>query len=167
MNIKYAFISGEWVEFLLALYKDKVCFLGLVKERLFGEQELKKQYPKACLEFAPKEVEAYIHKHELKMQVPYAFSPDLLYMEGTSFQKKVWNCLLQIPLGEQYTYTWVAEQVGTPKAVRAVGTAIGKNPISLWIPCHRVVRKNGEMGGYRWGADIKEKINLSEKIWKK
>lgn len=77
---------------------------------------------------------------------------------GTPFQKEVWKALLNIPLQETTTYGKIAEEVGRPKASRAVGTAIGSNPISLIIPCHRVITSNGKLGGYRWNIDRKQQI---------
>lgn len=89
-------------------------------------------------------------------------SPKAIALVGTPFQHKVWKALMQIPQGKKVTYQFIAEKVGNPKAVRAVGTAIGRNPISLYVPCHRVIRQDGHMGGYRWGLDIKEKLLHSE-----
>lgn len=77
---------------------------------------------------------------------------------GTDFQHAVWNELKKIPVGETTTYAKVAAAIGRSKAARAVGTAIGANPISFLIPCHRVVRTDGSLGGYRWGLDIKKKM---------
>lgn len=75
-----------------------------------------------------------------------------LHLRGTNFQIKVWEALLKIPLGAAATYEQIAAWVGSPKAVRAVGTAVGHNPIAVLIPCHRVIRKSGEFGNYRYGA---------------
>lgn len=77
---------------------------------------------------------------------------------GTPFQKEVWKALLDIPLQETTSYSKIAAGVGKPKASRAVGTAIGSNPISLIIPCHRVITSNGKLGGYRWSVDRKQRI---------
>jgi len=81
-----------------------------------------------------------------------------LYYKGTDFQEKVWNALLDIPRGRTLSYGGVAQKIGTPKASRAVGTAIGQNPISLIIPCHRIIRKDGGIGNYGWGIALKKKI---------
>ncbi len=78
-----------------------------------------------------------------------------LHMIGAPFQIKVWEALLQIPSGQVTTYTEIAQAVGHPKAVRAVGTAVGRNPVSWLIPCHRALRKSGGMGGYHWGLPVK------------
>lgn len=78
-----------------------------------------------------------------------------LLLIGTPLQIKVWEALMRIPSGQVTTYSEIAHAVGSPKAVRAVGTAIGKNPISWIIPCHRALRKSGGLGGYHWGLPVK------------
>ena len=78
-----------------------------------------------------------------------------LHMIGAPFQIKVWEALLQIPSGHVSTYSDIAQAVGKPKAVRAVGTAVGRNPVSFLIPCHRALRKSGALGGYHWGLPVK------------
>lgn len=83
---------------------------------------------------------------------------------GTDFQQKVWNALLKIPSGATTTYAEIADMIGKPKAVRAVGTAIGKNPIAYLVPCHRVLRADGGIGGYRWGKEMKQRILASEGV---
>ena len=75
---------------------------------------------------------------------------------GTEFQQAVWNALQEIPIGDTTTYAKIADTINRPKAVRAVGTAIGANPIAFLIPCHRVIRTDGGLGGYRWGLEIKK-----------
>ncbi|MEJ6397387.1 bifunctional helix-turn-helix domain-containing protein/methylated-DNA--[protein]-cysteine S-methyltransferase [Yoonia sp. 208BN28-4] len=85
-------------------------------------------------------------------------APTPLYLIGAPFQLKVWEALLTIPTGHVTTYSEIAATIGNPKAVRAVGTAVGRNPISLLIPCHRALRKSGELGGYHWGMKVKRSI---------
>ena len=82
---------------------------------------------------------------------------------GTEFQQAVWNALQQIPVGVTTTYAKIADAINRPKAVRAVGTAIGANPIAFLIPCHRVIRTDGGLGGYRWGLEIKKMMLEWEK----
>ncbi|KJZ25666.1 methylated-DNA--[protein]-cysteine S-methyltransferase [Tritonibacter mobilis] len=94
----------------------------------------------------------------LRPQVEAAFArkgDTALHLMGAPLQIKVWEALLQIPEGEATTYGEIAEAIDNPRAVRAVGTAVGKNPLSWLIPCHRVLRKGGEMGGYHWGVPVK------------
>ncbi len=78
-----------------------------------------------------------------------------LHLMGAPFQIKVWEALLDIPSGYVTTYSHIAERIGNPRAARAVGTAVGKNPISWLIPCHRALRKSGGLGGYHWGLPVK------------
>lgn len=84
-----------------------------------------------------------------------AADPAPLYLIGAPFQIKVWEALLSIPSGQVTTYSDIARAVGHPKAVRAVGTAVGRNPVSWLIPCHRALRKSGALGGYHWGLPVK------------
>ncbi len=78
-----------------------------------------------------------------------------LFLIGAPFQIKVWEALLNIPSGHVTTYSEIAEAIGNPRAVRAVGTAVGRNPVSWLIPCHRALRKSGGLGGYHWGLPVK------------
>jgi AraC family transcriptional regulator of adaptative response/methylated-DNA-[protein]-cysteine methyltransferase len=106
---------------------------------------------------------------EVNLQPP---GPLHLYVQGTNFQIKVWEALIQIPLGEAVSYEGIARKVGDPKASRAVGGAVGENLIPFLIPCHRVLRKNGEFGNYgegplrkkailAWEGALKERILLT------
>jgi len=83
--------------------------------------------------------------------------------KGTDFMKKVWNALYEIPYGKTATYGEVAKKIGSPKACRAVGLANNKNPIPIFIPCHRVIGANGSLTGYRGGLAIKQKLLELEK----
>lgn len=84
-----------------------------------------------------------------------ASTPLTVWVKGTNFQIQVWRALLNIPLGHLATYQGLATAIGRPTAARAVGTAVGSNAIAYLIPCHRVIRQSGELGGYRWGCDRK------------
>lgn len=81
-----------------------------------------------------------------------------LHLIGAPFQIKVWEALLRIPSGHVTTYSEIAQSIGNPRAVRAVGTAVGRNPISWLIPCHRALRKSGALGGYHWGLPVKRAL---------
>lgn len=90
---------------------------------------------------------------------------DLTYaVPGTDFQKSVWQEIAKIPYGTRITYKDIAEAIGRPKAVRAVGTAVGSNPISIAVPCHRVLATNGKLGGYAGGLDSKRTLLAVEGI---
>lgn len=88
--------------------------------------------------------------------------PLSLYVAGTNFQVSVWRALLQIPPGSVVSYSQVATEVGQPRAARAVGTAIGANPVAFLIPCHRVIRQSGHLGGYHWGENRMHAIHAWE-----
>ncbi len=96
------------------------------------------------------ELEAYF-SGQLKV-----FKAPLDFVLGTEFQKSVWRKLLSVPYGTTRDYSWLARSVGNPAACRAVGNANGKNPVSIIVPCHRIVQKNGTLGGYTGGVQIKE-----------
>lgn len=81
-----------------------------------------------------------------------------LFPKGTAFQMKVWSALMEIPYGTVVSYQWIARRIGSPKAVRAVGAANGRNPISIIIPCHRVIGKDGTLTGYGGGLDVKQRL---------
>ncbi|KAE9624659.1 MULTISPECIES: bifunctional transcriptional activator/DNA repair enzyme AdaA [Aeromonas] len=88
--------------------------------------------------------------------------PISLHVSGTNFQISVWRALLQIPPAKVVSYAQVANAVGNPKAARAVGLAVGANPVALMIPCHRVIQQNGKLGGYHWGETRKQAIHAWE-----
>jgi methylated-DNA-[protein]-cysteine S-methyltransferase len=98
-----------------------------------------------------KQIGEYFNREREYFDLPLTFS-------GTPFQVKVWKELQKIPYGQTISYQDLGEKIGTRKAVRAVGTAVGNNPISIIIPCHRVLRKNGELGGYAAGLVCKEQL---------
>ncbi len=80
------------------------------------------------------------------------------FLEGTDFEREVWNMLKEVPYGETRTYKWMAERVGKPHAFRAAGNALGKNPIPIIFPCHRIIESDGSLGGYSSGIEIKRRL---------
>ena len=86
------------------------------------------------------------------------FSFKTALVEGTEFEKEVWESLKEIPYGETRTYKWIADKIGKPHASRAVGNALGKNPIPIAFPCHRIIESDGSIGGYTPGVDIKRRL---------
>jgi AraC family transcriptional regulator of adaptative response/methylated-DNA-[protein]-cysteine methyltransferase len=132
-----------------------ICGLGFSAE--IGEDaafiDLKDRWAKAEFAHAPERLEKWVNI-AFGSQIQNGEKAPLLLM-GAPFQIKVWEALLQIPSGQVSSYSDIAATVGNPKAVRAVGTAIGRNPVSWLIPCHRALRKSGAMGGYHWGLPMK------------
>ncbi len=135
-----------------------ICGIGFASEA--GEEatmeDLVGRWPNADfiedpMMLRPWVLEAYGAGDQITEKVP-------LYMIGAPFQIKVWEALLAIPSGHVTTYSEIAEAIGHPRAVRAVGTAVGRNPVSFLIPCHRALRKSGGLGGYHWGLPVKRAI---------
>jgi len=86
------------------------------------------------------------------------FAQKIKFLSGTEFEIKVWHALNEIPYGETKTYKWIAEKIGNPSAVRAVGRALSKNPIPIVVPCHRVIESDGSIGGYSSGVNVKKRL---------
>ncbi|MBO2899516.1 methylated-DNA--[protein]-cysteine S-methyltransferase [Aeromonas dhakensis] len=117
-------------------------------------------WPEAELREAPSRTQGVIHTMFDSSKAPDR--PISLHVSGTNFQISVWRALLQIPPAKVVSYAQVASAVGNPKAARAVGLAVGANPVALMIPCHRVIQQNGKLGGYHWGETRKQVIHAWE-----
>jgi AraC family transcriptional regulator of adaptative response/methylated-DNA-[protein]-cysteine methyltransferase len=143
---------------LIALSAEGLCWLGFN----CGEKELRKNWPKAelvedqALTATPAAEIARLWPKNLER----LSTPVVLY--GTAFQLKVWSALLGIKPGFLVTYEDVARKIGKPKAVRAAASAVGKNPVSLVVPCHRVVNRDQSKVNYGWGADLKRTLLARE-----
>lgn len=114
--------------------------------------DLRGRWPKADFVEAPQRLHDWVRG---AFGQAGAAQPAPLCLIGAPFQIKVWEALLRIPSGQVTTYSDLATAVGHPKAVRAVGTAVGRNPVSWLLPCHRALRKSGDLGGYHWGLPVK------------
>lgn len=132
-----------------------ICGLGFAAE--LGEEaaflDLKERWAEAAFVEAPERLDAWVNTAFGMGLTDIEKAPLLLI--GAPFQIKVWEALLNVPSGQVTSYSEIAEVVGNPKAVRAVGTAVGRNPVSWLIPCHRALCKSGAMGGYHWGLPMK------------
>ena len=118
--------------------------------------QLKAQFPKA--KFVQQQDELQKKAVSILQSDHQDLSEIKLHLKGTEFQLKVWESLLKIPMGELTTYGAIAKDIGNNKASRAVGTAIGSNPVAFLIPCHRVIQSSGHFGGYMWGTTRKTAI---------
>lgn len=165
-SISYAYRTTSLGLVMMAATNQGVCFVQ------FGDQAesllnaLQCEFPKAKLsassaQHAP-DLDHWIEA--LERHIDHAVpKPDIpLDIRGTAFQIKVWNFLQTIPEGSVLSYSDVANGIGKPKASRAVGSACGKNRIGLLVPCHRVLRGDGELGGYRWGLERKQALLAME-----
>ncbi|MBL0443686.1 methylated-DNA--[protein]-cysteine S-methyltransferase [Aeromonas veronii] len=117
-------------------------------------------WPEATLQEAPSRTQNVINTMFDGSKAPDR--PISLHVSGTNFQISVWRALLQFPPAKVVSYAQVASAVGNPKAARAVGLAVGANPVALMIPCHRVIQQNGKLGGYHWGETRKQAIHAWE-----
>ncbi|CAD0220844.1 bifunctional helix-turn-helix domain-containing protein/methylated-DNA--[protein]-cysteine S-methyltransferase [Chryseobacterium sp. JV274] len=156
LSIHYSFSESPFGNIIVASTEKGICYMAFEddKEKAFGE--LKQKFPNASFT----EQQDALQKNALSI-----FDKDWtklntikLHLKGTDFQLKVWESLLTIPMGKLSTYGSLAEKIGNPKASRAVGTAIGSNPVAFLIPCHRVIQSTGNLGGYRWGSERKQLI---------
>lgn len=152
-----------WTFPLLVAWTEKgLCALfPIVESEEKGSQDLAGYFPSRRLiksERLPEWIEQveYSVKH---LDQPYRGPLDL---NGTEFQKQVWQALLMIPAGETRSYTDIAKRINRPKAVRAVGSACGANPVAILVPCHRVIRRDGSFQGYHWGIDMKARLLTAE-----
>ena len=151
LTIRYGWIDSPFGEALVMGTDRGLCGLAFTAEcsRDAAWADMTGRWPEA----------AYVEDAEaLRGWAEAAFAQKgetALHMIGAPFQIKVWEALLQIPSGQVTTYSEIAQSVGNPRAVRAVGTAVGRNPVSWLIPCHRALRKSGGLGGYHWGLPVK------------
>jgi methylated-DNA-[protein]-cysteine S-methyltransferase len=121
---------------------------GIAFDKPFGASYKKSSAPKAFL----KELASYFQGKK------DSFNQEMKFLTGTEFEKSVWMALPEIPIGETRSYKWVAEHIGKPAAVRAVGQALSKNPLPIVIPCHRVIESDGSIGGYAGGVNTKVRL---------
>jgi len=157
LTIRYGVHPSPFGQVLLAVTERGICGLSFLASGNAEEERasLRQKWQAATL------VEDSEETQRLAMQIftPGADAAPLhLYVRGTNWQIKVWEALLRIPPGARLTYGAIAQEVCTIKASRAVGNAVGSNPIAYLIPCHRVVRQSGEVHRYRWGSERKQAI---------
>ena len=153
-KITYQFKNSTFGKTLIMNSDMGLCGLAfcddLGKDAVLADMKLR--WPKASYKqdtiFSDKEFKSIMDKTK---QVE-------LCLLGSKFQVQVWKALLKIPTGKVISYTTLAKYIGKPKAVRTIATAIGKNPLCWLIPCHRVLRANGELGGYHWGLNVKRNM---------
>jgi AraC family transcriptional regulator, regulatory protein of adaptative response / methylated-DNA-[protein]-cysteine methyltransferase len=156
LSITYSFEESPFGKLIIASTIKGICYIAFIEQDQQSIAALQAHFPQAS--FQRKENQA--HKNVLRIfsQNWNSTEPIKLHLKGTDFQLKVWEALLKIPEGKLTTYGSIAQQIKSPNASRAVGTAIGSNPIAFLIPCHRVIQSSGVLGGYRWGPTRKSAI---------
>ncbi|MCB9989496.1 MAG: methylated-DNA--[protein]-cysteine S-methyltransferase [Rhodospirillales bacterium] len=126
-----------------------------------GVDDLARRFPAASLQHDQAGMTA-VAQQVLKAWAGEDPLPPLDLSAGTAFQKQVWDALLHIPRGQTRSYGALARQIGKPTAARAVGQAVGANPVAVLVPCHRVVNANGQTGHYHWGPETKVRLLMAE-----
>lgn len=151
--INYSFVESPFGEVIVASTTKGICYMAFVIDEKSSLKSLKELYPNA---------QYRQYTDQLQQNAIFIFTQDWstidkikLHIKGTDFQLKVWQALLTIPMGKLSTYSNIANKINNPKASRAVGSAIGDNPIAFLIPCHRVIKSTGLLGQYHWGCDRK------------
>jgi AraC family transcriptional regulator of adaptative response/methylated-DNA-[protein]-cysteine methyltransferase len=156
LQLHYSFAETPFGDIIIASTSKGICHLAFVNDHREGVEGLASVFPHADI----------VQKTDIMQQDALRFFSgdwnDLrkikLHLKGTPFQVKVWQTLLHIPMGNISTYSGIARQIDHPKASRAVGTAIGSNPVAYLIPCHRVIKSTGIIGDYHWGSNRKTAI---------
>ncbi|MDQ6844324.1 MAG: methylated-DNA--[protein]-cysteine S-methyltransferase [Bacteroidota bacterium] len=150
LSINYSYAESPFGNLLVASTAKGICYMAFIDNEKEALENLQHRFPQASY----KQMLDMIQQNAL-----YIFSHDWnkldqikLHLRGTNFQVKVWETLLKIPMGKLSTYGNIAAQIKNPNASRAVGSAIGSNPVAYLIPCHRVIQSTGAIGGYMWGS---------------
>lgn len=150
LTINYSYAESPFGIILVASTSKGICYMAFAEDRDAAKMELKRQFPNAIYT----QIVDHIQQNAL-----FIFTQDWkklqqvkLHLKGTPFQLKVWETLLKIPMGKLTTYGSVAKEIQSPKASRAVGSAVGDNPVAFLIPCHRVIQSSGNFGEYHWGS---------------
>jgi AraC family transcriptional regulator, regulatory protein of adaptative response / methylated-DNA-[protein]-cysteine methyltransferase len=153
LSINYSYAESPFGNILVGSTNKGICYMAFADGAQEALQQLQKTFPNAHY----KQMVDMIQQNAL-----YIFTQDWrklnqvkLHLKGTDFQLKVWETLLKIPMGKLSTYGNIARQIQVPKASRAVGSAIGDNPVAFLIPCHRVIQSTGSFGEYHWGSTRK------------
>ena len=156
LSINYSIAESPFGNILVASTAKGICHIAFADDEKKALEALQKIFPNAdykqMVDLAQQNV-LYIFTHDWSK-----LNQIKLHLKGTEFQLKVWETLLKIPMGQLTTYGNIAKQIQQPNASRAVGTAIGDNPVAFLIPCHRVIQSTGVFGQYHWGSTRKTAI---------
>jgi len=156
LNINYNFADSPFGHMIIASTERGICYMAFEEDELVAVDSLRTKFPNAVFRQQP---DAHQQNALLFFQHDWTkLSKIKLHLRGTDFQLKVWETLLKVPVGRLTTYGSIAQKINSPGASRAVGTAIGSNPVAFLIPCHRVIQSSGTFGGYMWGNTRKTAI---------
>ena len=154
-TIRIAHAESVFGPLLVGATEAGICFIGFAEPAEQLEGDLRARFPKAQVVPADSELADMVRQVAAFLAEPAAALALPLDLRGTAFQRRVWEALQRIPLGETRSYAGLASEIGNPAAVRAVARACARNPVALAVPCHRVVGSGGDLTGYRWGVPRK------------
>lgn len=157
-RIQYASRKSSLGTVLVAISEKGVCAILLGKNKSKLVQELQETFPEADIAASDKPVEQALQQVISLVEEPKAKHSIALDIRGTAFQQQVWQALQKIPGGQTYTYQELAAKIGHPKSARAVANACAANKLAVAIPCHRIVRNDGTLSGYRWSTELKREL---------
>ncbi len=164
-DIQFLIVPSSLGQTLIATSANKLCALFFGDDRQSLLHALRARFAYATLQEGGAEVAASGAKVAAWLEAPVAALDVPLDLRGTEFQQSVWNALREIPAGSTASYTDIANRIGRPKSVRAVAQACGANPVAVIVPCHRVIRSDGALSGYRWGVGRKRVLLEREMAW--
>lgn len=153
-------------EVLVALTPRGLCALRLLQGTTLAAEvkDLRGKYPHGKFEEDPRAVAAMLQQINAVLEGAEEQTSIPLDLQGTPFQQRVWHTVLKVPRGTTWSYSQLAAKVGKPRAVRAVASACARNPVGLIVPCHRILRCDGSLGGYYWGGERKRALLEREKV---
>jgi O-6-methylguanine DNA methyltransferase len=158
VSIRYAIVQSYLGWVLVAVTEKGICKIDFGNTPEILQAKLKADFPQAEVQDNDPNFDAIVAKVLAFLEAPDQGLELPLDIQGTAFQRRVWLALQDIPSGSTASYTEIAARIGSPKAARAVAQACASNHLAVTVPCHRVVRSNGDLGGYRWGIDRKRAI---------
>lgn len=156
LALSYGVFNSPFGKYVLGTINGKIALLHFLTENDDPEVILTTAWPEVAVRQDQDAVQTLANRIFPSNDVAALTHPLPVLLRGSAFQLKVWEALLKIPEGRLASYDQIAEAIGQPTASRAVGTAIGSNPVGYLIPCHRVIKKTGLFGGYRWGVERKQ-----------
>ena len=164
-EIRWSLLDTALGTALVATTQRGICMVELGDDPSALEAKLRREFPQAALERVDAGRDEFLAPRLRAVAETLAGKQAQVDIDliGTAFQKKVWDALMKIPRGETRSYAEVAAQLGAPRAARAVASACAHNRVAVVVPCHRVVRGDGSLGGYRWGLPLKERILQRER----
>jgi AraC family transcriptional regulator of adaptative response/methylated-DNA-[protein]-cysteine methyltransferase len=164
-EIRWSLLDTALGTALVATTQRGICMVELGEDPAALEAKLRSEFPRATLERVEAGRDEFLAPRLRAVADALAGKQAWVDVDliGTAFQKKVWDALMKIPAGETRSYAEVAAQLGAPRGARAVASACAHNRVAVVVPCHRVVRGDGSLGGYRWGLPLKEKVLQRER----